>query len=947
MIRTTVAILIAAISCLIQISPVLATNTSWPSLYQNQENTNRSNDQPMLPLSLNYSVANQYIKPVIDQNILITARSTGTIRYITAYNATTGQTLWNFSLGSSFPRQPLIHQGRVYFGLSSSAKIYTLNLETGELIWSHTITNERLTRYAPVIIDDALYIVGDKLHKLSLQGNYIWNRSYDISSPLAVEKKQIYLRIHGQELIRYDTVTDAEVWRYHTNTTTGTQPVVVGETVYIGLSQRIAAIDQNTGYERWHYDFPSNRPKIGSISATPAYVLVGTNNGDILRFSPTGELVWRNQFNTGDYQGNGWLAEFQIAGNYIFTRLNQNNILVLDATSGQALFSDPLSIAALVPAAIAQPHIYFTKDTSLYSYSAASWSLEPIVTPPPDQPGKRLPVIIVPGIMESWPVFGVWKIDPIFGIFRNLFTALKTAGYEEGTTLIPFAYDWHKSNTDTAKDLQQTIQDIKQRTGSSQVDIVAHSMGGLVARTYIQGPTYANDVHTLIAVATPNHGSPKAYLTWEAGEVGSTVLDTIAEKLIAYEARKAGYFDKTVAYIQAMVPALRELLPIYDYLQRGSDLLSYVPCNLVLHPCNPFLEQLEDSLTLLTDRTNYLNIIAALPEFTTLQKLSIIPYSLSSLWQHGIPINYPKLDSSGLGIGDTTVPLSSAKLSGAKEVNVEADHTSAVSKAIPAILTELIGETAPSPITEWVAPKRALFLEVKKISSFSILNTPSETQQLRIAAAQESEIFTLQEGDTGLAIITNPEPTYQINLVGREKDTSISISLIEDNATIDRLIIPTTDSAEIILNQITASPESTPTSSISPTPSYTVLPSTITPISTSSESSPDSQPTPHTSLPTIPSALPSPNIPYTTLTVTPKPNLQVSPTSFSPKVSSSTPQTTIQPTTVASPLVKGVTTATSSTASSKPFYAKLLFTLFITTVALSLIYSYLHYKDLP
>ena len=52
---------------------------------------------------------------------------------------------------------------------------------------------------------------------------------------------------------------------------------------------------------------------------------------------------------------------------------------------------------------------------------------------------------------------------------------------------------------------------IKTETGAKKVDIVAHSMGGLVARYYIQ-KSGTGDVGKLIMIGTPNHGSDWANL---------------------------------------------------------------------------------------------------------------------------------------------------------------------------------------------------------------------------------------------------------------------------------------------------------------------------------------------------------------------------------------------------------------------------------------------------
>lgn len=60
-------------------------------------------------------------------------------------------------------------------------------------------------------------------------------------------------------------------------------------------------------------------------------------------------------------------------------------------------------------------------------------------------------------------------------------------------------------------DLAAKIKQIKEETGADKVDVVAHSMGGLITRWYIQKtpslPNKEKDIGQLIMIATPNHGS--------------------------------------------------------------------------------------------------------------------------------------------------------------------------------------------------------------------------------------------------------------------------------------------------------------------------------------------------------------------------------------------------------------------------------------------------------
>ncbi len=53
--------------------------------------------------------------------------------------------------------------------------------------------------------------------------------------------------------------------------------------------------------------------------------------------------------------------------------------------------------------------------------------------------------------------------------------------------------------------LKELIQEVKERTGKDKVDIVAHSMGGLVTREYI-ALFGEDDVNKIILIGTPNHG---------------------------------------------------------------------------------------------------------------------------------------------------------------------------------------------------------------------------------------------------------------------------------------------------------------------------------------------------------------------------------------------------------------------------------------------------------
>ena len=107
--------------------------------------------------------------------------------------------------------------------------------------------------------------------------------------------------------------------------------------------------------------------------------------------------------------------------------------------------------------------------------------------------------------------------------FKALIAKLEKAGYEMNKNLLVAHYDWRQPNEASAQQyLKPTIQQVKQITGGSKVDLIAHSMGGLVARSYIQGSSYGNDVDQLITLGTPHAGASGAYQAWEGGQFPET-----------------------------------------------------------------------------------------------------------------------------------------------------------------------------------------------------------------------------------------------------------------------------------------------------------------------------------------------------------------------------------------------------------------------------------------
>ncbi len=172
----------------------------------------------------------------------------------------------------------------------------------------------------------------------------------------------------------------------------------------------------------------------------------------------------------------------------------------------------------------------------------------PPAPPPARRPprrGVRRPVVLIPGFMGSelrrgslvlWPnypyliqnplailpsggaveVTGVIhetivvphliKIDSYSLLTRYLEADL---GYRLGIDLLEFPYDWRQDNRVTAKQFASAIVAWRKNMGHGPVTILAHSMGGLVSRYFIDQLGGHEHVERLVAMGTPHVGSPK------------------------------------------------------------------------------------------------------------------------------------------------------------------------------------------------------------------------------------------------------------------------------------------------------------------------------------------------------------------------------------------------------------------------------------------------------
>ncbi|MHC4607890.1 MAG: FHA domain-containing protein [Planctomycetota bacterium] len=107
-------------------------------------------------------------------------------------------------------------------------------------------------------------------------------------------------------------------------------------------------------------------------------------------------------------------------------------------------------------------------------------------------------VVIVPNVM---------KVQAYIHLVHFL---VENLGYQTGKNLLHFAYDWRQDNRHSARQLRRAIESWQEKIigRDRKVTILAHGMGCLISRYYVERLGGARAVGKQILMGGPHHGSP-------------------------------------------------------------------------------------------------------------------------------------------------------------------------------------------------------------------------------------------------------------------------------------------------------------------------------------------------------------------------------------------------------------------------------------------------------
>jgi len=189
------------------------------------------------------------------------------------------------------------------------------------------------------------------------------------------------------------------------------------------------------------------------------------------------------------------------------------------------------------------------------------------------------PIIVIPGMFASWNgdallhnsqvSFDSWKMNSSVSEYSSLLQTLQNKGKVLDTDVFLFPYDWRKSITKSAQDLDSYIsQKIWSSNKYQPVQLIGHSLGGVVGRTFVDmNPD--KPIKQLVTAGSPHLGAVQSYKPLMAGEIDrENTLIWLAEKLILNLNKTLVESDKST--VLRMLPVLSDLVPSFPFLKDES-----------------------------------------------------------------------------------------------------------------------------------------------------------------------------------------------------------------------------------------------------------------------------------------------------------------------------------------------------------------------------------------
>lgn len=351
-------------------------------------------------------------------------------------------------------------------------------------------------------------------------------------------------------------------------------------------------------------------------------------------------------------------------------------------------------------------------------------------------------VFVVPGLGASWNLDafitcktsgydGSWNLAPYAeSVYNPVLSVLPSKGW----TVVPFYYDWRRDIRENSPVLKDLIN--SKIVPGEKVDILAHSMGGLVARNYLETES-GGQAAKFLAVSTPNKGSSFAYPLIAGSEVWTdNLIVRIGSSLLLNHC--------------GIPSSIYNLLPTYNYLKDSRT------------------GQIKE-VSGLAIKNNYLpknfdysswNVKVGTLAGTGVPTLKLIDVTKDPKWADGKPVRKEFVNE-----GDGTVLTESAQINGADNQTINQSHSGVIAsdEAIDKILKFFGSPGIDDP--QYKEDRSALVL-IGYPNNFSVTDKNGKVKNSK----------------DGMIAIMNPESgSYRLKFTGSATSTDLIIAQFLSN----------------------------------------------------------------------------------------------------------------------------------------------------------------------
>jgi len=518
-----------------------------------------------------------------------------------------------------------------------------------------------------------------------------------------------------------------------------------------------------------NYVFESDISFIIGLDANIAFRYSGRPNFDwygyhfLIQDTPSNSsIILQRVYNTDIYpnvanyyleHGQTYYIKIIVNGEYI--KIFINNVLVLDYPDAGGRF--PTGRIAL------------QASVGAISFSEV-WFDNIVVTSIDEELEEIIPIVMLPGLGGSWNALalitgkdiGNWEKVPFVKVYDNLKnTLIDNAGYIENDDYFEFYYDWRKPLSDLADEFKDYLENtvLVDKPSDIKVNLVGHSMGGMVARAY--GQKYGKDkINKIATVGSPHEGAIKAWQSWSGAEVGDRwSWQWIALQLYLHMHR--GKYTSPVSAIHNLSPSLNNLTPIFDFAKNQDNLVIDV---ITMYSFNNYLQGLKNTLT--NNLKSIFHTIAGVDnetiEWIKLKDRNLADKLLGK-WPDGKPDNYETTFE-----GDNTVLKKSSLINDTNQLWVANNHMELVQtiEGIEAILGVLEIEATPASSISSLPRNPALVFFLHSPANIRITAPDNSQAGYQVSSPMSNAVYS---PDDKLLVIYNAlDGEYQIEVMGSD-----------------------------------------------------------------------------------------------------------------------------------------------------------------------------------